>query len=185
MRVEERRARPPPGVLYLPLYRFLYPRPCRFWRAVRGEGRSLRRAPPPDRRALRRRVRADEGQRQADHGPTDCMGADERPASSGSARDRLSERPCLCPRGPSVPPWRGPGRGRTACSSAGPTGIWHGKRVLFAADAHASVLTKGFKRYAQRGGETRPRLDLVKLSHHGSNASVSTSMLGLITVAGG
>jgi beta-lactamase superfamily II metal-dependent hydrolase len=57
---------------------------------------------------------------------------------------------------------------------------YDGKRVLFAADAHASVLTNGLMRYAQRVGEARPRLDLVKLSHHGSNANLSTKMLVLI-----
>ena len=54
------------------------------------------------------------------------------------------------------------------------------KRVLFGADAHAPVLTKALKRYAERVGEARPRIDLVKLSHHGSNANLSTAMLALI-----
>ena len=55
-----------------------------------------------------------------------------------------------------------------------------GKRVLFAADAHPSVLTNALKRYAHRVGEARPHLDVVKLSHHGSNANVSARMLKLI-----
>jgi beta-lactamase superfamily II metal-dependent hydrolase len=54
------------------------------------------------------------------------------------------------------------------------------KRVLFGADAHAPVLTNALKRYAERLGEARPRIDLVKLSHHGSNANLSTAMLALI-----
>jgi hypothetical protein len=54
------------------------------------------------------------------------------------------------------------------------------KRVLFGADAHAPVLTKALKRYAKRVGEERPRIDLVKLSHHGSNANISTAMLDQI-----
>jgi hypothetical protein len=54
------------------------------------------------------------------------------------------------------------------------------KRVLFGADAHAPVLTRALKRYARRVRETRPRFDLVKLSHHGSNANLSTAMLRLI-----
>ena len=54
------------------------------------------------------------------------------------------------------------------------------KRVLFGADAHAPVLTKALKRYAVRVDEARPRIDLVKLSHHGSNANLSTAMLALI-----
>jgi len=54
------------------------------------------------------------------------------------------------------------------------------KRVLFGADAYASVLTAGLRRYAERVGETRPRIDLVKLAHHGSNANISMDLLDLI-----
>ena len=57
---------------------------------------------------------------------------------------------------------------------------YDGKRVLFGGDAHAPVLTQALKRYAARVGEARPRIDLVKLAHHGSNANLSTAMLGLI-----
>jgi hypothetical protein len=57
---------------------------------------------------------------------------------------------------------------------------YDGKRVLFGADAYAGVLTKGLERYAKRVGEARPRFDLVKLAHHGSNANISTKMLALI-----
>jgi hypothetical protein len=57
---------------------------------------------------------------------------------------------------------------------------YKGKRVLFGADAHAPVLTESLKRYAERVGDGRPHIDLVKLSHHGSNANVSTAMLELI-----
>jgi hypothetical protein len=55
-----------------------------------------------------------------------------------------------------------------------------GKRVLFGADAHAPQLTGALQRYARRVREARPRFDLVKLSHHGSNANLSTAMLQLI-----
>jgi hypothetical protein len=54
------------------------------------------------------------------------------------------------------------------------------KRVLFGADAHSKVLTQGLQRYAVEVGERRPCFDLVKLSHHGSNANISTDMLALI-----
>ena len=54
------------------------------------------------------------------------------------------------------------------------------KRILLAGDAHASVLAKNLKRYADEVGEHPVRIDLVKLSHHGSNANVSTAMLELI-----
>jgi beta-lactamase superfamily II metal-dependent hydrolase len=50
------------------------------------------------------------------------------------------------------------------------------KRVFFGADAQAPVLTKALKRYAERVGEARPRIDLVKLSHRGSNANLSTAI---------
>jgi hypothetical protein len=53
-------------------------------------------------------------------------------------------------------------------------------RVLFAADAHAPVLAEGLKRYARRIGEPRPRIELVKLAHHGSNKNVSPTLLDLI-----
>ena len=52
-----------------------------------------------------------------------------------------------------------------------------GRRVLFGADAHSSILTAALAGYAQRIGETRPRIDFVKLAHLGSNATLSTAML--------
>lgn len=55
-----------------------------------------------------------------------------------------------------------------------------GKRVLLGADAHAPVLAAGLERYAARVGEARPRFELVKLAHHGSNANLSVAMLELI-----
>ncbi len=54
---------------------------------------------------------------------------------------------------------------------------YDGKRVLFGADAHASVLLKNLQRFAVEVGETRPRIDLFKMAHHGSNANVSTKLL--------
>ena len=54
------------------------------------------------------------------------------------------------------------------------------KRVLLAADAHASVLAKNLARYADEVGERPVRIDLVKLSHHGSNANLSAKVLELI-----
>jgi hypothetical protein len=52
--------------------------------------------------------------------------------------------------------------------------------VLFGADAHASVLADGLRRYALRVREPRPQFNLVKLAHHGSNANVSADLLELI-----
>jgi hypothetical protein len=57
---------------------------------------------------------------------------------------------------------------------------YDGKRVLFGADAHAPVLLKSLQRYAVEVGEARPRIDLFKLSHHGSNANISMDLLRAI-----
>ena len=55
------------------------------------------------------------------------------------------------------------------------------KRVLFGADAHAKVLTNGLEPLRKAGRRATPvRFDLVKLSHHGSNANISMDMLALI-----
>jgi hypothetical protein len=52
-----------------------------------------------------------------------------------------------------------------------------GKRVLLAGDAHPSVLAASLVRYGAMVGEPVPRIDLVKLSHHGSGANVSATMV--------
>lgn len=57
-----------------------------------------------------------------------------------------------------------------------------GKRLLLAGDAHASVLAGNLKRYGQMIGEDRPRIDLFKLSHHGSVANLSQKLLEAISV---
>ena len=56
-----------------------------------------------------------------------------------------------------------------------------GKRVLMAGDAHSSVLTSGLKRYGAMVGEPVPTIHLVKLSHHGSGANLSTKVLKAMT----
>ena len=52
--------------------------------------------------------------------------------------------------------------------------------MLFGADAHAPLLLKNLQRYAAEIGEARPRIDLFKLSHHGSNANISMDLLRAI-----
>lgn len=51
------------------------------------------------------------------------------------------------------------------------------KRLLLAGDAHPDVLASNLKRYGELVGEERPRIDLVKLAHHGSVGNVSTDLL--------
>ncbi len=52
-----------------------------------------------------------------------------------------------------------------------------GKRVLLAGDAHGDVLAAGLARYGAQVGESRPRIDLAKLPHHGSGGNVSADLL--------
>jgi beta-lactamase superfamily II metal-dependent hydrolase len=53
-----------------------------------------------------------------------------------------------------------------------------GKRVLLTGDAHPSVLADSLARYGAMVGEPQPRLDLVKLSHHGSGANLTRTLAG-------
>jgi hypothetical protein len=54
-----------------------------------------------------------------------------------------------------------------------------GKRVLFAGDAHAPVLQAGIERMLD-GDATRLRLDVFKISHHGSQNNLSLELLNKI-----
>lgn len=54
-----------------------------------------------------------------------------------------------------------------------------GKRVLLAADAHSEVLEKALEPLAQAGGG-KYRVDLMKISHHGSKANTSKVFPDLI-----
>jgi beta-lactamase superfamily II metal-dependent hydrolase len=57
----------------------------------------------------------------------------------------------------------------------------HGhSRALFAADANPAVLVSALRRYAAMKGESRVRLDICKLPHHGSRANVTTDLLKAI-----
>ncbi len=51
------------------------------------------------------------------------------------------------------------------------------KRLLLTGDATADVLTSGLQRYGEQIGELRPRIDLVKLPHHGSGANLSRALV--------
>jgi hypothetical protein len=54
--------------------------------------------------------------------------------------------------------------------------------ALFGADAHAPVLARSLKRFARQTGQAKVRLDLFKLSHHGSRANISRSLMALLDV---
>lgn len=54
------------------------------------------------------------------------------------------------------------------------------KRCLFLADAHHDVITDSLKRLLDERGETRLRVDAVKLPHHGSAGNLSDELLGLV-----
>lgn len=53
-------------------------------------------------------------------------------------------------------------------------------RALLAADAHSTTLLAGLQRFARMKGESRVRLDLCKLPHHGSRANVTTALVEAI-----
>ncbi|MDQ7992392.1 MAG: MBL fold metallo-hydrolase [Propionicimonas sp.] len=55
-----------------------------------------------------------------------------------------------------------------------------GKRLLLPGDAHAQPLTKNLARFGEFVGEARPRFDLVKLPHHGSDGNVTAGLLGAL-----
>ena len=56
---------------------------------------------------------------------------------------------------------------------------YDGKRILLAGDAHNDLLVRGLRYLAGREGGSY-RLDLFKLSHHGSMGNTSRELLGLI-----
>jgi beta-lactamase superfamily II metal-dependent hydrolase len=57
----------------------------------------------------------------------------------------------------------------------------HGNaRVLLAADAHPTTLVTALERFARMKGESRVRLDMCKLPHHGSRANVTTRLIEAI-----
>jgi hypothetical protein len=54
------------------------------------------------------------------------------------------------------------------------------KRVLFAADANPKELVPALERFGRMKGESRVRLDICKLPHHGSRANVTTELIEAI-----
>lgn len=54
------------------------------------------------------------------------------------------------------------------------------RAVLFAADAHASVLSRSIKLLLAQRQQTRLRLDACKVSHHGSRGNTNNGLLGLL-----
>jgi hypothetical protein len=56
---------------------------------------------------------------------------------------------------------------------------WRGKRILFAGDAHPDALIEAIQPLAQFEGG-RYRIDLLKVSHHGSKKNISKDFLDLI-----
>jgi len=56
-----------------------------------------------------------------------------------------------------------------------------GKRLLLTGDATADVLAANLVRYGALVGEARPRIDLVKLPHHGSGANLDAAVVAAIS----
>lgn len=57
---------------------------------------------------------------------------------------------------------------------------YQGKRILLPGDAHAQPLTRNLARFGQFTDEPRPRFDLVKLPHHGSDANVTAGFIAAL-----
>ncbi|MGQ0801464.1 MAG: ComEC/Rec2 family competence protein [Pseudomarimonas sp.] len=53
-------------------------------------------------------------------------------------------------------------------------------RVLLAGDAHPATLVEALSRFARMKDESRVRLDICKLPHHGSRANVTTALVNAI-----
>lgn len=62
-------------------------------------------------------------------------------------------------------------------SSIGLLVEYDGYRLVLGGDAHAPDLERGIRRYGEQIDEPTPRIDLVKLSHHGSKGNVSDGLL--------
>jgi hypothetical protein len=54
------------------------------------------------------------------------------------------------------------------------------KRLLLAGDAHPNVLAHSLRTYGTMIGEPIPRIDLVKLPHHGSGGNLSEELLSVM-----
>ena len=57
---------------------------------------------------------------------------------------------------------------------------YDGVRALLAADAHPTTLVGALRRFGRMKGESRVRIDICKLPHHGSRANVTTALIEAI-----
>jgi beta-lactamase superfamily II metal-dependent hydrolase len=62
-------------------------------------------------------------------------------------------------------------------SSIGLLAEYRGRRIALLGDAHMPPVLSSLARFAQEAGETRVRLDAVKMAHHGSSANMSEALL--------
>lgn len=104
-----------------------------------------------------------------------------RPGDHRQYRQFLARHPTLSTNVPRLAAM--PFRGDTSApngSSIAFLAEYSGKAVLFAGDAHASVLTQSISRLLRERGESRLRLDAFKVSHHGSRGNTNSKLLGMI-----
>jgi len=57
---------------------------------------------------------------------------------------------------------------------------FEGKRYLFAGDAHPSVLETSIKHLLKKTKKTRLKVDIMKVSHHGSKGNISPALLKML-----
>ncbi len=58
-----------------------------------------------------------------------------------------------------------------------------GARALLTGDAHPTMLVPALKRFGRMTGESRVRVDVCKLPHHGSRANVTTALIEVIATS--
>ena len=78
---------------------------------------------------------------------------------------------------------RAPFREDTSTANASSIALlaeYEGHRLLLAGDAFPSVLEAGLRAFGRVVGEERPRIDLMKISHHGGKSNTSVELLKAI-----
>jgi beta-lactamase superfamily II metal-dependent hydrolase len=118
---------------------------------------------------------------------TEVIAAGLEPGSREKALDKLRKSPRYRPRRAGPPDIRGLAaqrfeeeRSKTNASSIAFLAEYGGKTCLFAADAQPYRLVDSIQALLRRRGERRLKVDVVKLSHHGSRGNTSPELLSLL-----
>ena len=118
---------------------------------------------------------------------TEVRAAGLEPGSRDKALEKLNKSPRYRPRRAGPPDIRALAaerfeeeRSKTNASSIAFLAEYDGKRCLFAADAQPYRLVDSIQALLRQRGERRLKVDVVKLSHHGSRGNTSPELLKLL-----